>query len=86
MGLEIELELIERYKVKMKGVDVGEFEKVDKQEGISKLKSDSGVILIDDSDPKIFENIFKGVIPSEPSRHNVIKITPSLIPTTEKAI
>jgi len=30
MGLEIELELIERYKVKMKGVDVGEFEKVDK--------------------------------------------------------
>ena len=85
MELEIELELIERYKVKIKGVDVGEFEKTDKWEGISKLKNEQGVILIDDSDPKIFENIFKGLIPNEPSKHSVIKITPSLIPTTEKA-
>ena len=78
--MKAELKLIERYEVTIDGKYLGEFKKESTWEGMSKLKGDNGVIVIDDSDCGMIESLFNGIFPEGPKEHDIVKITPELIP------
>lgn len=84
MELEIEIKKVPRYEVKIQGVSIGEFEKTSAWEGMVKFEStaNKGSIIVDNRCDAI-DNIFNCIgLGENLTILPVIKITPSLIPTT----
>lgn len=83
MKIEVELTLIESYEVRIKGKLLGVFKKESSWEGMSKLRRDdgNGAVIVDDPMPARAAGVVNHKSPLAPTKHNVISISPSLIPT-----
>jgi len=82
MELNIEINPIEKFEVKVNGVAIGEFEKDSSWEGFVKMKDKNGAVIIASDERSIVDKMFNGLFDKEKqSEFSVVKITPSLIPT-----
>ena len=81
MQLNIEINPIEKFEVKINGKSIGEFERESSWEGMVKLRHKQGVIIASD-ERSLIDKMFDRALNSErQSSFSVLKITPSLIPT-----
>jgi len=87
MNLKVEIEPVEKYKVTINGTSVGEFSMVSQWEGMKKLQSQKGVIIINHEED-LFSGLFKSILTGDKQKQKevvtVAKITPCLIPVGDE--
>ena len=82
MKLEIEITPVEKFEVKIGGEIIGEFTKESSWEGMAKLVSTKGEILVVEDGSNFVDKLFAGILGVEKqSSYTVIKMSPSLVPT-----
>lgn len=82
---KIKITPLNKFKVEIGGVEVGEFSKGSSWNGMVELKNDAGSTIIANDNETEFEKVFTGIFsPQKESGYlDIVKISPSLIPLSK---